>query len=217
MAGKKGENSKKVAGNARKAEAASQKAAAEDAKKEAVDAAEWSKGSKSNAKKEADAAKKAEQARKKAERDAALADEEKNTPARNAPKNSKTATKKTGRGTLDLSQLDSALPDLNASGIDNALDALGVAGNSQDKIDKHPERRFKAAYAAFEERRLQEMEADGSGAGLRLNQKKDRIRKEFEKSPDNPFNQVTAQYNASRGDMEDIRQKEKTKIEGRLN
>lgn len=61
------------------------------------------------------------------------------------------------------------------------------------------------------------MEADGSGAGLRLNQKKDRIRKEFEKSPDNPFNQVTAQYNASRGDMEDIRQKEKTKIEGRLN
>lgn len=91
-----------------------------------------------------------------------------------------------------------------------------MTGSSQDKIDKHPERRFKAAYAAFEERRLEEMEADGSGAGLRLNQKKDRIRKEFEKSPDNPFNQVTAQYNATRDDMADIRSKEKSKVETRL-
>ena len=51
MAGKKGENSKKVAGNARKAEVAAQKAAAEDSKREAAEAAEWSKGSKNNAKK----------------------------------------------------------------------------------------------------------------------------------------------------------------------
>lgn len=51
MAGKKGENSKKVAGNARKADVAAQKAAAEDVKREASDAADWQKGSKSNAKK----------------------------------------------------------------------------------------------------------------------------------------------------------------------
>lgn len=165
---------------------------------------------------ESEAAKKAEQAKKKAERDAALAEEEASAPSRNGPKNAKTAAKKTGRGTLDLGQLDSALPSLNATGIDNAIDALGVTGNSQDKIDKHPERRFKAAYAAYEERRLAEMEADGSGAGLRLNQKKDRIRKEFEKSPENPFNQVTAQYNATRDDLSEIRSKEKSKVEGRL-
>jgi hypothetical protein len=60
------------------------------------------------------------------------------------------------------------------------------------------------------------MESDGSGAGLRLNQKKDRIRKEFEKSPENPFNQVTAQYNATRDDLSDIRSQEKSKIESRL-
>ncbi|KAI0159240.1 DUF1014 domain protein [Pestalotiopsis sp. NC0098] len=218
MAGKKGagENSKKAAGNAKKAEAAAKKSAAEDQKREAAEANDWAKGAKNTNKKEQEAAKKEEQARKKAEKAALEAEDEKNTPNKGGPKNAKTATKKTGRGTLDLSQLDSALPSLNASGIDNALDALGVAGNSQDKIDKHPERRFKAAYSAYEERRLEEMEKDGSGTGLRLNQKKDRIRKEFEKSPENPFNQVTAQYNATRDDLSEIRQKEKGKVEARL-
>ena len=120
---------------------------------------------------EAEAAKKAELARKKAERKALEDEEERSTPGRSAPKNSKSAVKKT-RG-LDLSQLDNApLSALNASGIDNALDALSLTSSSaNDKIDRHPERRFKAAYSAFEERRLQEMESDGTGQGLRLNQK----------------------------------------------
>jgi len=60
------------------------------------------------------------------------------------------------------------------------------------------------------------MDADGSGAGLRLNQRKDKLRKEFEKSPDNPFNQVSAAYNASKSDVADLKNKERTKIEGRL-
>ncbi|KAF6820160.1 duf1014 domain protein [Colletotrichum sojae] len=215
MAGKKGagENSKKAAGNARKAEAAASKAAAEDAKKAAAEDAEWSKGSKSNAKKEAEAAKKAEAARKKAEREAALREEEANTPGRSAPKNSKTAVKKT-RG-LDLSQLD-APSALNASGIDNALDALSLTGSSDAKIDRHPERRFKAAYAAFEERRLKEMDDDGSGQGLRLQQRKDKIRKEFEKSPENPFNQVSARFDSTKEELAELKASEKKKIENRL-
>ncbi|KAM7218562.1 Protein of unknown function (DUF1014) domain containing protein [Rhypophila decipiens] len=221
MAGKKGagENSKKASGQARKAEAAAQKVAAEGAKRDAAEEAEWQKGSKSNAKKEAEAAKKVEAAKKKAEREALLAEEEKNTPGRSAPKNAKTAVKKS-RG-LDLSQLDDdggggPLAALNASGIDNALDALSLTASSDNKIDRHPERRFKAAYAQFEERRLKEMETDGSGAGLRLNQKKERIKKEFEKSPENPFNQVTASYDASREELAQLREQEKTKIEARL-
>jgi hypothetical protein len=51
MAGKKGENTRKVAGNARKADAAAQKAAASDARLEAEESDKWQKGSKSNAKK----------------------------------------------------------------------------------------------------------------------------------------------------------------------
>ena len=60
------------------------------------------------------------------------------------------------------------------------------------------------------------MDADGSSAGLRLNQRKDKLRKEFEKSPDNPFNQVSAAYNASKGELADLKNSEKVKIEGRL-
>merc|ERR1711964_616891 len=200
MAGKKaaGENTKKASGNAKKAEAAAAKAAQENAKKAAEEDQEWGKGAKSTAKKEAEAAKKA---------------------ARAAPKNSKVAVKKTNKG-LDLSQLDdtpSAAPGaLNATGIDNALDALSLTTDSAAKIDKHPERRFKAAFAAFEERRLKEMESDGSGQGLRQNQKRERIRKEFEKSEENPFNQVSARYDASKDEIKELREQEKAKIETRL-
>ncbi|KYK59291.1 DUF1014 domain protein [Drechmeria coniospora] len=216
MAGKK-ENTKKVAGNARKAEAAAQKSAAEDAKLAAAEAEKWQKGSKSNAKKEAEEAKKAEAARKKAEKDALLKEEEASMGGRAEPKKSKAPVKKS-RG-LDLSQLDSHGPAtaLNASGIDNALDALSLTTATDDgKIDKHPERRFPAAFAKYEERRLQEMKADGSGVGLRLDQRKQRIRKEFDKHPDNPFNQVTAAYNATRDEMSELRSQEKAKIESRL-
>jgi len=60
------------------------------------------------------------------------------------------------------------------------------------------------------------MESDGTGDGLRQNQKKERIKKEFEKHPDNPFNQLTAKYNASRAELDGIKRKEQDKIEKRL-
>ena len=52
--------------------------------------------------------------------------------------------------------------------------------------------------------------------GLRRNQKIDQIRKEFEKHPENPFNQVTAAYNASKDEMKDIQEAEKAAKEKRL-
>lgn len=167
---------------------------------------------------DAEAAKKAEVARKAAEKKALLDEEEKD--ARAQPKNSKVAVKKT-RG-LDLGQLEDGGSGsaksgaLNATGIDNALDALSLTTDSAGKIDKHPERRFKAAFAAYEERRLDEMDKDGSGQGLRQNQKREKIRKEFEKSPDNPFNQVSAAYDATKEDIKELREAEKRKIEQRL-
>lgn len=162
-------------------------------------------------------AKKAEAARKKAEKDALLAEEERNAPSK--PKNAKTAAKKT-RG-LDLSQLDEpdpsskASPALNASGIENALDALGLtADNKSDKVDRHPERRFKAAYAAYEARRLPELEEEHKG--LRRNPRVDMIRKEFEKSPENPFNQVNAQFDSTREEIKEMKERERDKTEARL-
>lgn len=52
--------------------------------------------------------------------------------------------------------------------------------------------------------------------GLRRNQKIDQIRKEFEKSPENPFNQLSAGYDASKEELAQLRAQEKDKIEGRL-
>jgi hypothetical protein len=52
--------------------------------------------------------------------------------------------------------------------------------------------------------------------GLRRNQKIAEIRKEFEKHPDNPFNQVTATYNASKDDLKAIQEAEKAAKEKRL-
>ncbi|KAK5019057.1 hypothetical protein LTR16_000939 [Cryomyces antarcticus] len=215
MAGKKaaGENTKKVAGNAKKAEAAAQKQAGVDAKKAQEEAAEWSKGSKSNAKAEAAAAKTAEAARKKAEKDALLKEEEASLPSK-PTKGAKPPPKKS-KG-LDLSGLDtpSSLPALNATGIDNALDALSLTkDNNADKIDRHPERRFKAAYAAFEERRLDEMKDE---KGLRRNQKVDQIRKEFERHPENPFNQVAGKFDSTKEELAEIRAAERAKAEARL-
>ncbi|KAL4780525.1 hypothetical protein BJX76DRAFT_337836 [Aspergillus varians] len=220
MAGKKGaENTKKAAGNARKAEAAASKKAAEDAKRAAEEEKQWSKGAKGGSKKEDSEAKKAEIARKKAERDALLAAEEASQPSK--PKNTKSAGKKNAapsRGTLDLGQLDSDAPKskaaLNATGIDNALDALSLTSKDSGKIDRHPERRFKAAYAAYEARRLPEIEEENPG--LRRQQRIELVRKEFEKSDENPFNQAHVAFDASREEIAALKEAERKKVETRL-
>ena len=225
------ENSKKALGQARKAEAAQSKKDASAQQAAAADDAEWSKGAKPNAKKEDAAAKKADAARKKAEREAQLAAEE--GEARAAPKNAKGAAgKKAGKAPapkrgLDLGQLDDddgsgsgagkAQPALAATGIDNALDALSLATKGEGSnaaVDRHPERRFKAAYAQFEQRRLPEIEVENPG--LRRNQRVEMCRKEFEKSDENPFNQVTAQWNASRDEVRATKAGERERLEGLL-
>ncbi|KAF3189822.1 hypothetical protein TWF106_005841 [Orbilia oligospora] len=228
MGGKpKAENSKKVAGNARKAEAAAGKQAKADAVKAAKEDAEWAEGSKDGSKKQAAEAKKREAAAKKAARDAELAEE---TAALKTTKtNPKAGAKGKAAPASRSGGLDAALAGfdnpgssksaaLNASGIDNALDALSLTSGaaSSASIDRHPERRFKAAYAAYEERRMAEGKADGEWDGLRQNQVKDRIRKEFEKSEENPFNQASVSFDASRDEVRAVREREAGKIENRL-
>ena len=170
---------------------------------------------------EAAASKAAEAARKKAEKDALLKEEEASLPTKPTNGNKKNAAPKTSRGTLDLSGLDAPsskkeLAALNATGIDNALDALSLTTANADKVDRHPERRFPAAYKAFEERRMEEMAASGEGKGLRRQQKQDQIRKEFEKHPDNPFNQVAASYNMSKEEVRELRDGERERKEALL-
>jgi hypothetical protein len=171
---------------------------------------------------EAAAAKAAEAAAKKAERDALLAAEEAKLPSKPKGAGAKAAPKKS-KGTLDLSSLDDSssepsrtAPTINASGIDNALDALSLTTdpNSQ-KVDRHPERRFKAAYKAFEERRLPEIELEHPG--LRKKQREEICRKEFEKSEENPFNQAgIVQYDAGKEEVAEHKKKVREAVEARL-
>jgi hypothetical protein len=97
----------------------------------------------------------------------------------------KKAAKKAGN-LDDLFKGPVVAPGLTATNIDDALDALTLAtgGEGEEKkavagIDRHPERRQKAALAAFEDKRLPELRKEHPG--LRLQQYKDLIYKEFQK------------------------------------
>ncbi|KAH1022946.1 coiled-coil domain-containing protein 124 [Dendroctonus ponderosae] len=67
-------------------------------------------------------------------------------------------------------------------------EAIEILGGPTDDYDKHPEKRMKAAYNAFEERRLKELKLEHPS--LRLSQLKQMIFKEWQKSPENPLNKV---------------------------
>lgn len=203
MAKKGGENSRKVAGNAKKAENANKKKEVEAAKAEASEEEKWSQGSKKgNKKKEDEAEKKREAAKKKAEREALLKEEESSLPSKPSKRGSdKIASKRANKidSFLDFNEA----PEVSASGIEGALEALSFtnkAGISDKDIDRHPERRVKAAFAAYEERRAPEIKAENPG--LRQQQVKNLIFKEFQKSSENPMNQATnISFNANRDDV----------------
>lgn len=80
---------------------------------------------------------------------------------------------------LNRIQLDGEV----AQSIDEAITIL----SDKTEIDKHPEKRLKAAYNAFEEVNLPRLKAENPT--LRLTQLKQLLRKEWIKSPENPLNQ----------------------------
>ncbi|CAG9759311.1 unnamed protein product [Ceutorhynchus assimilis] len=67
-------------------------------------------------------------------------------------------------------------------------EAIQILGGPAGDHDKHPEKRMKAAYTAYEERRLAELKLENPS--LRLSQLKQMIFKEWQKSPENPLNKV---------------------------
>ena len=69
-------------------------------------------------------------------------------------------------------------------------EALAILTGSAEELDKHPEKRLKAAYAAYEEAQLPIVKAENPN--MRLSQLKQMIRKDWNKSPDNPLNRPNA-------------------------
>ncbi|KAF8013412.1 hypothetical protein BT93_I1306 [Corymbia citriodora subsp. variegata] len=75
---------------------------------------------------------------------------------------------------------------IEASTVEEAIAQMAVADSLP--VDRHPERRLKASFKAFEEAELPKLKEEKPG--LTHNQYKDMIWKLWKKSPDNPLNQV---------------------------
>ena len=80
--------------------------------------------------------------------------------------------------------------EVSARGVEEAIAVLRVG---EEKAERHPERRMKAAYAAYEERELPKLKAENPN--LRLSQLKQMLRKDWMKSPENPLNQDYVPFN----------------------
>lgn len=65
-------------------------------------------------------------------------------------------------------------------------DAIAVLNVGETAVDRHPEKRMKAAYNAFEERELPRLKQENPN--MRLSQLKQLLKKEWMKSPENPMN-----------------------------
>ncbi|XP_068640198.1 uncharacterized protein [Aristolochia californica] len=75
---------------------------------------------------------------------------------------------------------------IEAHSVEDALAKMSVAESLP--VDRHPERRLKASFKAFEEAELQKLKMEKPG--LTLTQYKEMIWKLWKKSPDNPLNQA---------------------------
>ncbi|KAF9156291.1 hypothetical protein BGX21_008480 [Mortierella sp. AD011] len=222
-------NAKAAAANERKAAAANEKNAKKAAEKEAAEAAEWSKGAKVN-KKDAEEQKRQEQLAKKREAQRALEEEEKglkSKPSKPIKGEEKKAVKKAQKVEAFSTEVK-PVEEFSASNIDDALDLLSLTGSSTGgsgqgptttgkgkDVDRHPERRFKAAFAAYLEREMPNLKKEHPG--LRQNQMHDMLFKQFQKSPENPFNQANViSYDANKQEEREHIESRKQEIANRL-
>eukprot|EP00088_Acartia_fossae_P021985 TRINITY_DN23311_c0_g1_i1.p1 TRINITY_DN23311_c0_g1~~TRINITY_DN23311_c0_g1_i1.p1 ORF type:complete len:222 (-),score=65.53 TRINITY_DN23311_c0_g1_i1:237-902(-) len=211
-----GENSKAVAAKERKAEKANAEKAA---KKKAEDDAYWADDNKALAKKQArkdDAEKKRQEAlAKKKERDELAKLEEKETMAKltkanpvkvsqakireETEKRAKIAQKAVVKATEDTHLSKPLEENVNriavegeeARTVEDAISILSLSGSAgATPVDKHPEKRMKAAYEEFEKLRMPQIKQENPN--MRLSQLRQMLWKEWQKSPQNPLNMQLA-------------------------
>lgn len=108
---------------------------------------------------------------------------------------------------------------LTASNIEDAILALDVASKGaerlvgESKLERHPERRMKASFASYEEREMPRLKAENPS--LKFTQLKQLLFKNWQKSPENPMNQESVSYNATKTQEKEMAAniiKSKTKI-----
>ncbi|KAH3834277.1 coiled-coil domain-containing protein 124-like isoform X2 [Dreissena polymorpha] len=75
-------------------------------------------------------------------------------------------------------------------------DAISVLSVKEPDLEKHPEKRMKAAFIKYEEDNLLRLKQENPN--MRLSQLKQILKKDWMKAPENPMNQLTAAYNEKR-------------------
>lgn len=234
----RGVSTKKESGRSKKAENEAKKKEAVVVDKERQEASKWEQGSKKdkNADKEA---KRQEQLARKAEAARLLAEEEVGMSSKkvtsNKAGNKKKDTKPAGPGAIsagggldsvDVKETDTEPKEVesySATGIESALELLEVVNAKTDKatvgqqaagIERHPERRFKAALEAYKQRELPNLREEHPG--LRLQQYEEILFKKFQKAPENPFNQTVVTYDATKEEKVDALKRKNVAVEERL-
>ncbi|XP_070542109.1 coiled-coil domain-containing protein 124-like [Ptychodera flava] len=210
----KGENTKATAARARKAEARAQE---ESRKQKELEDEYWRDDDKSAAKKQERKAgkerKKQEELERKAAARKALEEEEaalaktsaKQTPNKltraqiqqqieSQPK--ATPTRALSHDETPLEENPNRLLEEGAVEARSVEDAIAVLSVKEAEKDRHPEKRMKAAYAAYEQENLPRLKAENPN--MRLSQVKQMLKKDWMKAPENPMNQRYQEYNAGR-------------------
>ena len=85
-----------------------------------------------------------------------------------------------------------------------SLLSLSTAGSSVANLERHPERRVKAAFAAFKEAQMPLLKKENPT--LRLSQLNERLYELWKKSPENPFNQVAIAYDTKASDADALKE-----------
>ncbi|XP_073449325.1 coiled-coil domain-containing protein 124 [Aquarana catesbeiana] len=210
-----GENTKSAAARARKAEA---KAVADAKRQQALEDAYWQDDDKHVVRKEQRKDEKEKRRLEMLERkkeSQRLLDEEdarlKSKQAKSAPPAKVTRSQieetlkkeEAEKGTVEKPKTHLDMPleeninrrvleegEVEARSVEDAIAALSVG----KELDRHPERRMKAAFTAYEEENLPRLKQENPN--MRLSQLKQLLKKEWMKSPENPMNQRHASYNA---------------------
>lgn len=88
-----------------------------------------------------------------------------------------------------MAELLAAEGAVEARSVEDAIATLTV----DSKVERHPEKRVRAAYLEFEERELPRLKQENPN--LRLSQLKQMLKKDWMKSPENPLNAAYISYN----------------------
>ena len=220
MVKKFGTNSKAEEGRARKSDAKERQKQNSRSEKEKLDEKKWSEGTKDDSKRQQEEAKRLEKLIKKQEKKEIEAQEVQELAKYKASANKSNSNdggnipqplfkSKSANWTLSLSsdggQSSESLEKFSASNLDDALlllESTNVSSNSVNSVEKHPERRMKAAFCVFEAREIPILRAENPS--LKHSQILELLYKMWKKSPENPFNQLHVAHNMTQEQQSDI-------------